>query len=158
MCIFDSSNAKPETPLMDILYWLLFRMRVIGRCDSGARVSQKTRYTGRALLFVSFSAFFWYDPFAWYMDKTAKKNTYRNSTITNVKPLILYSAIHLSWMKSIFTVWDLFEPPWEHLLMPYANNKDADQPAHMCSLSSAFVVRCLDSIIPPLAIAEISRL
>ena len=31
--------------------------------------------------------------------------------------------------------------------MPYANNKGADQPAHLCSLISAFVVRCLDSII-----------
>ena len=41
--------------------------------------------------------------------------------------------------------------------MPYANNKGADQPAHLCSLISAFVVRCLDSIIPLLAIAEISR-
>ena len=38
--------------------------------------------------------------------------------------------------------------------MPYANNKGADQPAHPSSLISAFVVRCLDSII--LAIAEIS--
>ena len=42
--------------------------------------------------------------------------------------------------------------------MPYVNNKVADQPAHLCSLISAFVVRCLDSIIPVLAIAEISRL
>ena len=32
MCIFDSSNSKPETPLMDILYCSRFRMRVIGRC------------------------------------------------------------------------------------------------------------------------------
>ena len=31
--------------------------------------------------------------------------------------------------------------------MPYANNKGADQPAHPRSLISAFVVRCLDSII-----------
>ena len=40
--------------------------------------------------------------------------------------------------------------------MPYANNKGADQPAHPHSLISAFVFRCLDSIIPLLAIAEIS--
>ena len=33
-------------------------------------------------------------------------------------------------------------------LMPYANNKDADQPAHPRSLISVFVVRCLDSIFP----------
>ena len=31
-------------------------------------------------------------------------------------------------------------------LMPYANNKGADQPAQMCSLISTFVVPCLDSM------------
>ena len=36
-------------------------------------------------------------------------------------------------------------------LMPYANNKCADQPAHSCSLISAFVVHCLDSRICILA-------
>ena len=43
-------------------------------------------------------------------------------------------------------------------VLPYANNKGADQPAHPRSLISAFVVPCLDSIIPPLAIAKISSL
>ena len=43
-------------------------------------------------------------------------------------------------------------------LMSYANNKGADQPAHPCSLISAFVVRCVDSIISLDSIAEISRL
>ena len=38
------------------------------------------------------------------------------------------------------------------------NNKGADQPAHLRSLISAFVVRCLDSIIPLLAKSKISRL
>ena len=33
-----------------------------------------------------------------------------------------------------------------------ANNKGADQPAHPRSLISAFVVRCLDSIVPPAVI------
>ena len=47
---------------------------------------------------------------------------------------------------------------WENLFRPYVNNKGADQPAHPYSLMSAFVVRCLDSIIPLLAIAKISRL
>ena len=42
--------------------------------------------------------------------------------------------------------------------MPYANNKGADQPAHPRSLISAFIVRCLISTIPILAIAKISRL
>ena len=43
-------------------------------------------------------------------------------------------------------------------LMSYANNKGADQPVHPRRLISAFVVRCLDSIISLDYIAEISRL
>ena len=43
-------------------------------------------------------------------------------------------------------------------VMSYANNKGADQTAHPRSLISAFVVRCLDSIISLNSIAEISRL
>ena len=42
--------------------------------------------------------------------------------------------------------------------MPYANNKGADQPAHLHSLISVFVVRCLDSIIPLVSISKISSL
>ena len=42
--------------------------------------------------------------------------------------------------------------------MSYANNKGADQTAHPRSLISAFIVRCLDSIISLNSIAEISRL
>ena len=45
MCIFDSSNAKPETPLMDILYWLRFRMRVIGRCGTDYTLGDKNQGT-----------------------------------------------------------------------------------------------------------------
>ena len=50
---------------------------------------------------------------------------------------------------------------WENLLMLYANNKGADQPAHLRSLISTFVVRCLqclDSIIPLVSISEILSL
>ena len=43
-------------------------------------------------------------------------------------------------------------------LTSYANNKGADQPAHPRSLISAFVVRCLDSIISLDSITKISRL
>ena len=49
----------------------------------------------------------------------------------------------------------LWAMSWENLFMPYANNKD--QPAHPCSLISAFVVHCLDSIIPLLATARAGR-
>ena len=52
------------------------------------------------------------------------------------------------------TIW---ATSWENLFMPCANNRGADQPAHLRSLISAFVVRCLDSVISLLAIAEISR-
>ena len=42
--------------------------------------------------------------------------------------------------------------------MPHANNKGADQPAHLRSLISAFVLCCLDSVIPLVSIPEISSL
>ena len=41
----------------------------------------------------------------------------------------------------------------ENLFLPYANNKGADQPAWI----SAFVVCCLDSVIPILAKSKISK-
>ena len=47
---------------------------------------------------------------------------------------------------------------WENLFLPYANNKGTDQAAHLRSLISAFVVRCLDSIIPLVSISQISSL
>ena len=42
--------------------------------------------------------------------------------------------------------------------MPYAINKGTDQSAHPRSLISAFVVRCLDSIISLVSISETSSL
>ena len=53
----------------------------------------------------------------------------------------------------------IFEREHEKMcLTPYANNKGADQPAHPCSLISAFVVRFLDSIIPILTKSKIAGL
>ena len=43
-------------------------------------------------------------------------------------------------------------------VLPYANNKGADQPAHPHSLICTFVVHCLDSVISILAKSKISRL
>ena len=42
--------------------------------------------------------------------------------------------------------------------MLYANNKGADKPAHPHSLIGAFVVRCLNNMIPLVSISEISGL
>ena len=54
---------------------------------------------------------------------------------------------------------EIYEPGHEKMcLMSDANNKGADQPAHPRSLISAFVVRCLDSILSVDSMAEISRL
>ena len=41
-------------------------------------------------------------------------------------------------------------------LMPFVNNKGADQPAHPCSLISTFVVRCSNSMIWLLATSKVS--
>ena len=51
-----------------------------------------------------------------------------------------------------------YEPGHEKMcLMPWANNKGADQPAHPRSLISAFIVHCQDRMIPLVYISEISR-
>ena len=42
--------------------------------------------------------------------------------------------------------------------MSYANNKGADQPAHPRSLISAFVFRCLDSVMSLVSVIKISSL
>ena len=44
-----------------------------------------------------------------------------------------YGAISLC---ILFVIWAM---SWENLLLPYANNKTADQPVHPHSLFSAFV-------------------
>ena len=41
--------------------------------------------------------------------------------------------------------------------MSHANNKGADQPAHSRSLISAFVVRCLDSVMSLVSVTKISN-
>ena len=43
-------------------------------------------------------------------------------------------------------------------LMSYANNIGADQPAHLRSLISAFVVHCLDSVMSLVIVTQISSL
>ena len=42
-------------------------------------------------------------------------------------------------------------------LMPYANNKGADQPVHLRSLISTFVLCCLNSMICILNLSKVSR-
>ena len=62
-------------------------------------------------------------------------------------------------MMWLTETWDTNEPGHEKMcLMSYANNKGTDQPAHPRSLISAFIVRCLDSIISLDSIGDISRL
>ena len=43
-----------------------------------------------------------------------------------------------------------------HVMRKHENNKGADQPAHLRSLISAFVVHCLDSIISLVSLVAIS--
>ena len=52
-----------------------------------------------------------------------------------------------------YTKWAL---TLENLSSGFANNKDADQPAHLRSLIRAFVFRILESIISKLATSKIS--
>ena len=56
------------------------------------------------------------------------------------------------------TIETLSEPGHEKTcFMSYANNKGAYQPAHPRSLISAFVVRCLDSVMSLVSVTKISN-
>ena len=44
----------------------------------------------------------------------------------------------------------------ENLFSVFANSKDTDPPAHLCSLISAFVIHILERIISNCATSEIS--
>ena len=65
--------------------------------------------------------------------------------------------LHWSYMSFCLSLAPLlYELGHEKMcLMSYANNKGADQPVHLRSLISAFVVHCLDSIISLDSIAKI---
>ena len=78
-------------------------------------------------------------------------------------------AVHLFIQTYTYSYWwemsQLREPSsciwatsWENHFMQYANNKGAVQPAHLRSLISPIVVRCLDSIIPLVSISKLSSL
>ena len=89
-------------------------------------------------------------------------SSYVSHSIRSVQSFICYSPGGLLRLTVLIlktaSLLNTFEPGHEKMcLMPYANNKGADQTAHPRSLISAFVVRCLDSISLD-SIAEISRL
>ena len=72
---------------------------------------------------------------------------------------ILWVIIRIASIEAVLmTTHIIWTTSWENLFMPYANNKGADQPAHSRSLIRAFVIRCLDSIIPLVSKYKISGL
>ena len=78
--------------------------------------------------------------------------------LLNVEP-IFYKNINKANQTNFFFTKVLYKTyVTRKPVLPYANNKGADQPAHPRSLISAFVIRCLDSIIPLVSISKISSL
>ena len=70
-----------------------------------------------------------------------------------------YDIFHLYITDMFMSEQFLYEAGHEKMcLMSYANNKGADQPAHLDSLISAFVVRCLDSVMSLVSVTKISNL
>ena len=86
-------------------------------------------------------------------------NTLKKMGLNPASDLGSYIYNTLLFMQAQLEVILVYEPQHEKTcFMRYANNQGTDQPAHPCSLMSTFVVRCLDSITPLHAVAEISRL
>ena len=68
-------------------------------------------------------------------------------------------TVALRWDNFNFKRQSIYDPCHEKMcLMSYAKNKGADQPAHPRSLISAFVVRCLDSVMFLVSVIKISSL
>ena len=67
------------------------------------------------------------------------------------------TCLNVIWATSKEKVsYVMWAKSWENLFLPYVNDK-AQISLRIHLLISAFVVRCLDSVIPLLAIAEFSR-
>ena len=86
-----------------------------------------------------------------------------NHTFKNVmtRMIFQYKLTHVKGFILVIAAWqtDITRgSSWENLFLAYVNNKGADQPAHPHSLISAFVARCLNSIISLVSISEISSL
>ena len=67
---------------------------------------------------------------------------------------IKYPTLRQPFSDFVCNIWAI---SWENLFIALVNNKDMDQPVHLHSLISTFVVRCLYSIMPTVAIPEIRR-
>ena len=79
-------------------------------------------------------------------------NLYSNTVCSDFPDV--FRALLMNDSREIILVSHVMRKP----VFPYANNKGADQPAHPRSLISAFVIRCLDSIIPLNSIFKLSSL
>ena len=73
-----------------------------------------------------------------------------------------WQGLLLGKVQMVQVLWEwyvnIWAMSWQNLFMPYTNNKGTDQPVHLCSLNSTFVIHCLDSMINVVAISKIWRL
>ena len=76
----------------------------------------------------------------------------------DASPVISYTPMDTPSNNCLLRLTSVWATSWENLFLPYAINKGADQPAHLRSLISTFVVRWVDSIIPPVSISEMPSL
>ena len=80
-----------------------------------------------------------------------------NFTLEKILLWTILMLISVVSMQCYIPTQNELREPWENLFLTYANNTGEDQPAHLRSLISTFIVHCLD-IIPLVSIAEISSL
>ena len=79
-----------------------------------------------------------------------------NKILRVMRTLLKLSHHSFYISENISQTGHIWATSWENMFMPYANNKGVDQPVHLCSLISTFVVHCLHSIIPLVSITKIS--
>ena len=69
--------------------------------------------------------------------------------------MYIYADICTELLLFMVTGNIIWASPRENLSWGVVNNKGADQPAHPCSIDSAFVIRLLEMIISRLATSEV---
>ena len=72
------------------------------------------------------------------------------------KSLLLNKLVYLITFSFQSRISSIRASTWETLSLTFVNNKGTDEPAHPCSLISAFAIHVLKSMIFKLASSEIS--
>ena len=133
--------VNPNFFLPSVSYKIFFLMILVSYRTFVGMVNQETK--DRTWLTCSWD-FLWIKP-----------RSHRQCDLDASSWLLISFVTDWQLLKPLQPLLPIFDPRHEKTCL--CHMWTTDQPAHPCFLISTFIVCCLDSIIPLLAIAEISR-